>query len=265
MKNYVTLPIGFLVALGVLACPGEIRADSAAAAAEVVEHHIYLHVVPTEEVDGVRVIVADQKYLPEPPKPDDAKESPPPPVAEETEIDLLQDEVTLVDKPEKAEPVEDHEPEAIEKSVAEDVVEPDLDPEVKEALPDEETIDETGVLPLPVVPDQPAHSLVLEEEKKADTPMGLLLFIFVLAIFLGFELISKVPSQLHTPLMSGSNAISGITIVGALAAAGLGVGGGFGILLGTLAVAFATINVVGGYMVTNRMLAMFKTKDGGSQ
>jgi NAD(P) transhydrogenase subunit alpha len=90
--------------------------------------------------------------------------------------------------------------------------------------------------------------------------MGLLLFIFVLAIFLGFELISKVPSQLHTPLMSGSNAISGITIVGALLAVGLGEGR-LMVLLGFLAVVFASINVVGGYMVTDRMLGMFKQKD----
>lgn len=88
----------------------------------------------------------------------------------------------------------------------------------------------------------------------------LLLFIFILAAFLGFELIQKVPSQLHTPLMSGSNAISGITVVGALAAAGY-VGGTFGQVLGFLAVVFATINVVGGYLVTDRMLGMFKKKD----
>lgn len=90
--------------------------------------------------------------------------------------------------------------------------------------------------------------------------IGLLFFVFALAIFLGFELISKVPSQLHTPLMSGSNAISGISIVGALVAAGqtessLGL-----IVFGTGAVAFAMINVVGGYLVTDRMLAMFKRK-----
>jgi NAD(P) transhydrogenase subunit alpha len=85
----------------------------------------------------------------------------------------------------------------------------------------------------------------------------LLLFIFVLAIFLGLELITKVPSQLHTPLMSGANAISGITIVGALIAAGSE--GVFATVLGTLAVIFATVNVVGGYMVTDRMLAMFKS------
>lgn len=88
----------------------------------------------------------------------------------------------------------------------------------------------------------------------------LLVFTFVLAIFLGFELISKVPSQLHTPLMSGANAISGITIVGALIAAGSSAHHGLATALGTLAVVFATINVVGGYLVTDRMLAMFKPK-----
>jgi proton-translocating NAD(P)+ transhydrogenase subunit alpha len=89
-----------------------------------------------------------------------------------------------------------------------------------------------------------------------------LTFVFVLAIFLGFELISKVPSTLHTPLMSGSNAISGITLIGSLAslkAENVTVA----IILGTLAVTFATINVVGGYAVTNRMLEMFKKKDQG--
>lgn len=91
--------------------------------------------------------------------------------------------------------------------------------------------------------------------------MGImLLFVLVLATFLGFELISKVPSQLHTPLMSGSNAISGITIVGAL----ISLLGAWSLkddvlrtVLGTLAVTFATINVVGGYLVTDRMLGMF--------
>jgi H+-translocating NAD(P) transhydrogenase subunit alpha len=90
---------------------------------------------------------------------------------------------------------------------------------------------------------------------------GLLFFVFVLAIFLGVELISKVPSQLHTPLMSGTNAISGIALVGALTAAGSGTDL-LGSILGTAAVIFATINVVGGYLVTNRMLAMFKRKSG---
>jgi NAD(P) transhydrogenase subunit alpha len=92
-----------------------------------------------------------------------------------------------------------------------------------------------------------------------------LTFIFALAIFLGFELISKVPSTLHTPLMSGSNAISGITLIGALASMQTS-HHGFTVFLGTLAVVLATINVVGGYMVTDRMLAMFKKKDkGGAQ
>ncbi len=84
-------------------------------------------------------------------------------------------------------------------------------------------------------------------------------FILMLAIFLGFELISKVPATLHTPLMSGSNAISGITVVGALTAANAG-STDLALWLGTAAVALATINVVGGYMVTDRMLAMFKKK-----
>jgi len=92
-----------------------------------------------------------------------------------------------------------------------------------------------------------------------------LTFIFVLTIFLGFELISKVPSTLHTPLMSGSNAISGITMIGALASLKSD-NMSFAVFLGTLAVIFATINVVGGYAVTNRMLEMFKKKDeGGAQ
>lgn len=84
-------------------------------------------------------------------------------------------------------------------------------------------------------------------------------FILMLAIFLGFELISKVPATLHTPLMSGSNAISGVTLIGALIAAGNG-GETMATVLGTCAVALATINVVGGYLVTDRMLAMFKKK-----
>ena len=89
--------------------------------------------------------------------------------------------------------------------------------------------------------------------------MILLLFVLVLSVFLGFELIYKVPSTLHTPLMSGSNAISGITIVGALLSAGLEE---FTIstILGMTALIFATINVVGGYLVTDRMLKMFKKK-----
>ena len=85
------------------------------------------------------------------------------------------------------------------------------------------------------------------------------LTLFVLAIFLGVELITKVPPMLHTPLMSGSNAISGITLVGALIAAGSDAGLLINVL-GFIAVVLATINVIGGFMVTNRMLAMFKRK-----
>ena len=77
---------------------------------------------------------------------------------------------------------------------------------------------------------------------------------------MGLELISKVPSQLHTPLMSGSNAISGITIVGAIVATGANEDGTTGMILGLLALIFATTNVVGGYLVTDRMLQMFKKK-----
>ena len=88
-----------------------------------------------------------------------------------------------------------------------------------------------------------------------------LIFILVLSIFLGFELISKVPATLHTPLMSGANAISGITLAGAFLTAG-STDGEVSVWLGTAAVAFATINVVGGYLVTDRMLGMFKSKGG---
>lgn len=91
--------------------------------------------------------------------------------------------------------------------------------------------------------------------------IAFLIFIFVLSLQLGVELIAKVPSTLHTPLMSGSNAISGITIVGALISAGITENDWIRVVLGTLAVIFATINVVGGYLVTNRMLQMFKKKE----
>ncbi|GBD84633.1 NAD(P) transhydrogenase subunit alpha [bacterium BMS3Abin02] len=84
--------------------------------------------------------------------------------------------------------------------------------------------------------------------------------VFVLAAYVGFEVITKVPPTLHTPLMSGSNAISGITIIAALVVAGR-YGGTAGVVLGFLAVSFATINVVGGFLVTDRMLEMFKSKD----
>jgi NAD(P) transhydrogenase subunit alpha len=91
-----------------------------------------------------------------------------------------------------------------------------------------------------------------------------LIFILVLSIFLGFEIISKVPSLLHTPLMSGSNAISGVTVVGAMLAAGLAKGIGHNdtaAVMGGIAIMLATINVVGGYFVTDRMLQMFRKKE----
>jgi H+-translocating NAD(P) transhydrogenase subunit alpha len=81
--------------------------------------------------------------------------------------------------------------------------------------------------------------------------------VFTLATFLGYELIHRVPPTLHTPLMSGANAISGITIVGALVVAGAGLGW-ISTVLGFLAIVFAMINVAGGYAVTNRMLQMFR-------
>ncbi len=86
------------------------------------------------------------------------------------------------------------------------------------------------------------------------------LTILVLALFVGFEVISKVPPLLHTPLMSGSNAISGITIVGALLGAGATDRTPLATALGFVAIVLATINVVGGFLVTNRMLAMFRPR-----
>ena len=87
----------------------------------------------------------------------------------------------------------------------------------------------------------------------------ILLIVFVLALFTGLEVIGKVPTMLHTPLMSGANAISGITIIGALISAGSGLKD-LAQVLGFFAVIFATINVVGGYLVTDRMLRMFRRR-----
>lgn len=92
-----------------------------------------------------------------------------------------------------------------------------------------------------------------------ETDLIALLTIFVLAIFVGFEVITKVPPMLHTPLMSGANAISGITLVGSLIAAGAG-RGALSTTLGFLAVVLATVNVVGGFVVSHRMLSMFRKK-----
>lgn len=91
-------------------------------------------------------------------------------------------------------------------------------------------------------------------------PLFMTATVFVLAVFIGFEVINKVPATLHTPLMSGSNAISGITIIGAMICSYSDNLGHAGVGLGVLAVIFATINVVGGYVVTHRMLSMFKEK-----
>jgi len=89
----------------------------------------------------------------------------------------------------------------------------------------------------------------------------MIMYIFVLSIFVGFELIAKVPPTLHTPLMSGSNAISGITLVGALLVTGIKDDwGDIGSIIGFVGIIFASINVFGGYVVTDRMLQMFKRK-----
>jgi len=88
-----------------------------------------------------------------------------------------------------------------------------------------------------------------------------LITVFVMAVFVGFEVISKVPPILHTPLTSGSNAISGVTVLGALIAAGAALSTGMR-WLGLVAIVLATINVVGGFLVTHRMLRMFRRKDG---
>ena len=86
------------------------------------------------------------------------------------------------------------------------------------------------------------------------------LYVFVLAAFVGFEVIAKVPPTLHTPLMSGANAISGITLIGAVLIAGAG-SGTVGTVLGLVAIILATVNVVGGFLVTDRMLQMFRRRE----
>jgi H+-translocating NAD(P) transhydrogenase subunit alpha len=95
-------------------------------------------------------------------------------------------------------------------------------------------------------------------------PLLLSLYVFVLAVFIGVEVITKVPQMLHTPLMSGSNAISGISLVGAIVVAGR-VESPVSTVLAVLAVALATFNVVGGFLVTDRMLQMFRRKPGEEQ
>lgn len=105
---------------------------------------------------------------------------------------------------------------------------------------------------------QTAETIVAAPAPVGPGTLMLLLAVFVLAVFVGVEIIGKIPPTLHTPLMSGSNAISGITVVGAVLAAGDN--SQTAMILGTVAVALATINVVGGFMVTHRMLGMFQRK-----
>jgi H+-translocating NAD(P) transhydrogenase subunit alpha len=116
---------------------------------------------------------------------------------------------------------------------------------------------ETGLAP--VVAEPPAPTSVSTHMPVLSRSVVLVgsLTVFALAVFVGFEVIAKVPPTLHTPLMSGSNAISGITVVGAIIAAGH-TGGGVGAVLGLVAVTLAMINVVGGFAVTRRMLKMFR-------
>ena len=118
---------------------------------------------------------------------------------------------------------------------------------------------ETEATVTPAVETPPADAIEAPSKYSKWTALVASITIFVLAIFVGFEIITKVPPTLHTPLMSGSNAISGISIVGALLATALNECW-FASLLGLLAIILATVNVVGGYMVTHRMLAMFQQK-----
>jgi len=106
----------------------------------------------------------------------------------------------------------------------------------------------------------PALVQVPQESAASGLPFLVVgLWVLLLSVFVGFELIAKVPATLHTPLMSGANAISGITVVGAMYCAGTGYPG-FAKFFGFLAIVMATINVVGGFMVTDRMLAMFGSR-----
>ncbi|EAQ78455.1 NAD(P) transhydrogenase subunit alpha [Blastopirellula marina] len=132
-----------------------------------------------------------------------------------------------------------------------------------EAEPAQATAEGEATTPDPAAetPAEPVDETPPSHEAKFTRYHALVasLTIFILAIFIGFELITKVPPTLHTPLMSGSNAISGISIVGALIAASAG-DSWLAAFIGLIAVILATINVVGGYLVTHRMLEMFKPK-----
>lgn len=129
---------------------------------------------------------------------------------------------------------------------------------------DVDAVSESQELALSIDPNRPSQMLELKTTPvHQSNRLSVLVFsltIFVLAVFVGFEVIAKVPPTLHTPLMSGSNAISGITVVGALIAAGNNVGGILPSVIGMAAVIFAMINVCGGFLVTNRMLRMFKKR-----
>ncbi len=106
----------------------------------------------------------------------------------------------------------------------------------------------------------PVLTTVPQESAASDLPFLVVgLWVLLLSVFVGFELIAKVPATLHTPLMSGANAISGITLVGAMYCAGTGYPW-FAKFFGFLAIVMATVNVVGGFMVTDRMLGMFGTR-----
>jgi NAD(P) transhydrogenase subunit alpha len=102
--------------------------------------------------------------------------------------------------------------------------------------------------------------ILAQANQTSGSTLVMLITVFLLAVFVGFEIITKVPPTLHTPLMSGSNAISGITVVGALMVAGAGEGR-LSTILGFVAVVLATVNVVGGFLVSHRMLDMFRKKD----
>ncbi len=116
------------------------------------------------------------------------------------------------------------------------------------------------MLTVPLLAAAPAAAQTTGGGLDAGGLLILLLTVFVLAIFVGFEVITKVPPTLHTPLMSGSNAISGITIIGALILAGQFGNTTLGKVMAGVALVFATINVVGGFLVTHRMLDMFRKK-----
>jgi NAD(P) transhydrogenase subunit alpha len=138
---------------------------------------------------------------------------------------------------------------------------PPVEPAQKNLLADSDIDDADGS---PAVVEEQTAQLLDTPQEQADgwsreQTLITSLTIFVLAVFVGFEVITKVPPTLHTPLMSGSNAISGITVVGAALMAGNVVHRG-AMVFGVLAVILATINVVGGFLVTDRMLGMFKKR-----